>query len=71
MVNMAKLVWAFHIEKPKGCVLDESVETGYEGGFLICPKHFPLKLTVRSQEHLDVVQSELVSAQQVLSAFRD
>ncbi|KAJ5781029.1 hypothetical protein N7457_006189 [Penicillium paradoxum] len=58
-INIAKLVWAFNIERDTTAgPPDVSVETGYEGGFLICPKKFPLKITPRSKAHAAVIESE-------------
>ena len=58
-INIAKMVWAFHIERdPAVSRPDVSVETGYEGGFLICPKKFPLSMTPRSEAHAAIIQRE-------------
>lgn len=58
-INIAKMVWAFNIEKDVSASSpDISVDTGYEGGFLICPKKFPLKITPRSDAHATILKAE-------------
>ncbi|KAL4938687.1 hypothetical protein BDV06DRAFT_231598 [Aspergillus oleicola] len=57
-INIAKMVWAFDIERDKGKPVDVSVETGYEGGFLVCPKKFPVKITPRGGVYKDVIRRE-------------
>ncbi|KAJ5807982.1 hypothetical protein N7474_009251 [Penicillium riverlandense] len=58
-INIAKMVWAFDIERDTAASPpDMSVETGYEGGFLVCPKKFPLKITPRSESHAATIKSE-------------
>lgn len=58
-INMAKMVWAFNIEQDMAAgPPDVSVETGYEGGFSVCPKKFPLKMTPGSEAHAAVIQGE-------------
>lgn len=58
-INIAKMVWAFNIERDTAASPpDMSVETGYEGGFLVCPKKFPLKITPRSETHAATIESE-------------
>lgn len=58
-INIAKMVWAFNIEKDVSASSpDISVDTGYEGGFLICPKKFPLKITPRSDAHAAILKAE-------------
>ncbi|KAL4811716.1 cytochrome P450 [Aspergillus spinulosporus] len=58
-INIAKLVWAFDFERVKGEeTVDISVDTGYEGGFLVCPKKFPIKITPRSEGRVAVIKKE-------------
>ncbi|KAL4881003.1 cytochrome P450 [Aspergillus karnatakaensis] len=57
-INIAKLVWAFNLERDEAAKPDISVETGYEGGFLVCPKKFPIKITPRSEAHAAIIQRE-------------
>ncbi|KAI9375031.1 cytochrome P450 [Aspergillus egyptiacus] len=66
-INIAKIVWGFNLEQEEGACLDTSVETGYEGGFLVCPKKFPIKITPRSETHAAVIQREFEG----LRAFYD
>jgi cytochrome P450 len=63
-INMAKIVWTFNLDHDasKG-PLDFSIETGYEGGFLVCPKKFPVKITPRSEKHAKVIQREFEGLQ--------
>ncbi|OCL13013.1 cytochrome P450 [Glonium stellatum] len=68
IVNMAKLVWAFEI-KPGAGNIDESVDTGYFGGFLIAPKRFPLQLIPRSATHANVIKEECSASLEYLSRF--
>ncbi|KAL4811050.1 cytochrome P450 [Aspergillus unguis] len=56
-INIAKLVWAFDIEMDESPP-DASIETGYEGGFLVCPKRFPVRITPRSELHAAIVKRE-------------
>lgn len=58
-INIAKMVWAFDFEREEGMgQLDVSVETGYEGGFLVCPKKFPIRIKPRSEERAEVISRE-------------
>ncbi|KAL4762922.1 cytochrome P450 [Aspergillus foveolatus] len=58
-INIAKLVWAFDFERVKGEEnVDVSVDTGYEGGFLVCPKKFPIRITPRSEGRAAVIEKE-------------
>lgn len=58
-INIAKIVWAFNVERDEvGGPLDFSVETGYEGGFLVCPKKYHIKITPRSETHVKVIERE-------------
>ncbi|KAH8878703.1 putative cytochrome P450 [Thozetella sp. PMI_491] len=68
----AKLVWAFDIGVPdetSANTVDVSVETAYEGGFLICPKPFAAKFTPRSKHRAQVVQRELQDLDSFFSQF--
>ena len=66
---MAKLVWAFELT-PAG-EIDDSVETGYFGGFLICPKEFPLDIKVRSEAHAAVIEREMEDVRPFLAKFKE
>ncbi|KAL3457975.1 cytochrome P450 [Aspergillus heterothallicus] len=58
-INIAKMVWAFDFEREEeGGKLDVSVETGYEGGFLVCPKRLPIRIRPRSEARAAVIQKE-------------
>jgi cytochrome P450 len=67
-IAMAKMVWALDFEIGEGeggGRPDVSVETGYDGGFLVCPKKFPVRIRPRSEGHADVIRREYEG----LSAF--
>ncbi|KAL4968454.1 cytochrome P450 [Aspergillus stella-maris] len=57
-INIAKMVWAFDIERIEGVQVDVSVETGYEGGFLVCPKRFPVRIRPRGEVYEEVIWRE-------------
>ncbi|KAL4952025.1 cytochrome P450 [Aspergillus filifer] len=59
-INIAKMVWAFDIQRDEGQgkQVDVSVKTGYEGGFLVCPKRFPVKIKPRGKVYEDVIRRE-------------
>lgn len=65
---MAKLVWAFDLRPGEG-EIDDSVDTGYIEGFLICPKQFPLRITPRSDQHAAVIEQELRNVTPFLQRF--
>lgn len=69
MANMAKLVWAFDIGVATGKTLDTSMETGYIGGFLVCPKEFPLALRPRSRERAESIDREMDEVRDFLGRF--
>lgn len=69
---MAKLVWAFNLSPDSpDSEIDDSVETGYFGGFLICPKEFPLKIEIRSNAHAAVVEREMEDVTPFLATFKE
>jgi hypothetical protein len=70
IINMAKLVWAFDISLQEYTMTDDSVLGGYEGGFLVCPKRFPLVLNPRSPEHVAIVDAEMEQVQPFLNTFK-
>ncbi|KAL4914788.1 cytochrome P450 [Aspergillus aurantiobrunneus] len=62
-INIAKMVWGFNLERDQAAgPLDVSVETGYEGGFLVCPKRFPIQITPRSATHRAIIEREFQEA---------
>jgi hypothetical protein len=70
IINMAKLVWAFDISLQEHTMTDDSVLNGYEGGFLVCPKRFPLVLNPRSPGHVAIVDAEMEQVQPFLDTFK-
>ncbi len=65
---MAKLVWTFDITSDMP--VDTSIETGYNGGFLLCPKKYPAVFKVRSEEHRQIVEREYKFAELFLQKFQ-
>ncbi|KAL4784112.1 cytochrome P450 [Aspergillus varians] len=58
-INIAKLVWGFNLEQDEAAgPSDASIETGYKGGFLVCPEKFPIQITPRSDVHAAIIQRE-------------
>ncbi|KAF4335762.1 oxidoreductase [Fusarium beomiforme] len=49
-------VWAFDM-RPAAEDIDDSMETGYTGGFLVAPKKFPVRITPRSADREAVIQN--------------
>ena len=68
MINMAKPVWTFDFAPGEG-EIDDSVSTGYFGGFLIAPKQFPLQITPRSDAHAAVIKQEMRNVQPFLDRY--
>ncbi|KAF2174241.1 hypothetical protein M409DRAFT_35217 [Zasmidium cellare ATCC 36951] len=69
MINLAKLVWAFNFTAPPNTTIDTSIETGYEGGFLVNPKKFPVDITPRSSAHAEVIEREMKDFTPFLDTF--
>lgn len=57
-INIAKLVWAFDFERKPEERADGSVDSGYEGGLLVRPKRFPIRITPRSEGRVAVIERE-------------
>ena len=59
-ILIAKMVWAFDIdiEPGKSGNVDDSPLTGYQGGFLIAPNRFPVRIRPRSEKHAEVLKKE-------------
>ncbi|KAK2757989.1 hypothetical protein FQN54_004395 [Arachnomyces sp. PD_36] len=56
---IAKIAWAFDVEKAPGQdTVDASPHSAYEGGFLIAPKKFPVRIRPRSKDRMEVVEGE-------------
>ncbi|KAL2206006.1 cytochrome P450 [Sarocladium strictum] len=69
LLNMAKLVWTFAI-KPGSGTIDDSMETGYTGGFLVAPTKFPVSITPRSAERKAVIAREFSECSELLAQFK-
>jgi hypothetical protein len=65
---MAKIVWTFNITSTSP--VDTSIETGYNGGLLLCPKKYPAIFEVRSDMHRRVVEREYAQAEMFLQKFQ-
>ena len=59
-IVIAKMVWAFDIDIQPGKSeeVDDSPLTAYQGGFLIAPNKFPVRIRPRSEKHAQVVKKE-------------
>lgn len=59
-IVIAKMVWAFDIDVQPGKSedVDDSPLTAYQGGFLIAPNKFPVRIRPRSDKHMEVVEKE-------------
>lgn len=69
---IAKIAWAFDVERVpeqeqkqdgdgvggRDTGIDVSPHSAYEGGFLIAPKKFPVRIKPRSKERVGVVEAE-------------
>jgi cytochrome P450 len=65
---MAKLVWAFDIEKEEDNI-DTSPLSAYQGGFVIAPKKFPARIRPRSEKHADIIKKEFLSMEPFFEKF--
>ncbi|PGG99791.1 hypothetical protein AJ79_08413 [Helicocarpus griseus UAMH5409] len=54
---IAKLVWAFDFEADSANI-DTSPLSAYQGGFLVAPNKFPIKIRPRSEKHASVLRDE-------------
>ena len=67
---IAKLVWTFDISKEDGgAEVDTSVESAYQGGFLIAPNKFPVRIRPRSEKHAKVVEGEFADLKSFYERF--
>jgi cytochrome P450 len=59
-IVIAKMVWLFDIDVQPGKRkdVDDSPLTAYQGGFLIAPNKFPVRMRPRSDKHAEVVKRE-------------
>jgi cytochrome P450 len=60
-IMIAKIVWALNVTKAEGKEneeVDTSPLSAYQGGFLIAPNKFPVKITPRSEERANVLEQE-------------
>jgi hypothetical protein len=70
MVNMAKLVWAFHI-LPGSEHVDIDIKAAYTDGFLTSPKKFPVRFIPRSELHKEVIMQEFEAAREIFKQYED
>ncbi|EXJ68791.1 uncharacterized protein A1O5_07722 [Cladophialophora psammophila CBS 110553] len=66
---ISKLLWAFNFERGEdeaGGPVEPDTDpiTGYSEGFLVCAKHFPCKITVRSEMRRETIMREFQRAQE-------
>lgn len=59
-IVIAKMVWLFDIDVQPGksADVDDSPLTGYQGGFLIAPNEFSVRIRPRSEKHAEVIERE-------------
>lgn len=71
-IMIAKVVWAFEIdvEPGKSNSVDDSPLTAYQGGFLIAPNRFPVRIRPRSEKHADVLQREFCDSRPFFERFQ-
>jgi hypothetical protein len=79
-INIAKIIWAFDIgpgiDQATGRELrvedvNVDIATQWTDGFLIAPKPFPIRLSIRSERHREVLDRELESAKTVFDCYED
>ena len=71
-IMIAKIVWALDIKKAEGREsekIDTSPLSAYQGGFLIAPNKFPVRITPRSEERVKVLRNELRDLQSFFEKF--
>jgi cytochrome P450 len=71
-IMIAKIAWALNIQKEEGKEseeVDTSPVSAYQGGFLIAPKKFPVKITPRSEEHARILENEFHSFRSFFDRF--
>ena len=61
-INIARIMWGFDIQKPKGAVEEWRVYSSVEGAFNI-PKEDAFVITPRSSSHAKVLREEWAEAQ--------
>ncbi|KAF4334393.1 oxidoreductase [Fusarium beomiforme] len=68
----AKLLWAFEFAEPLDPVTKEVQHldpNAYTSANLVCPLPFKVRVTPRSQAHVEVIKRELVGAEEFLSQY--
>lgn len=73
LLAMAKLLWAFRFKRAEGGgEIDSDVVTGYTLGLVLCPKDYPCRPVVRSEQVRETVEKELARARErVFSRFEE
>lgn len=69
---IAKIAWALDIGKAEGKeeeAVDTSPLSAYQGGFLIAPNKFPVKITTRSDERAQILENEFRSLRPFFDKF--
>jgi hypothetical protein len=79
-INISKLIWAFDILPGNDPItgrqltheeVNDSMETQWTNGFLTAPKPFPVKLSLRSEKHGEVINREIKQAQEIFRDYED
>lgn len=68
LLAMARLLWAFNVEKAIGDDGEEIVPdpSKLRQGFIVLPEPFPARFTTRSEKHAEVVRREWEACQELL-----
>jgi hypothetical protein len=74
------VVWAFDILPGNDPItgrqltreeISDSMETQWTNGFLTAPKPFPVKLSLRSEKHGEVINREIQQAEEIFKDYED
>ncbi|OJI89780.1 hypothetical protein ASPTUDRAFT_342428 [Aspergillus tubingensis CBS 134.48] len=79
-INIAKIIWAFDIspgidpatgQQMRVEDVNVDIATQWTDGFLIAPKPFPIRLSVRSEKRREVLDRELKEARKIFDCYED
>lgn len=71
-MGIAKLVWAFDIDvlPERHEEVDDSPLSGYQGGFVVNPYKYPVRIRPRSDRHAEIVRKEVEDMKPFLAKFK-
>lgn len=71
-IVIAKMVWLFDIDIQPGKEkdVDDSPLTAYQGGFLIAPNEFPVRIQPRSDKHAEILKKEFHDMEPFFNKFQ-